>query len=113
MTDTTADNVDKSLTDQLLDRIKSLEAEVNELSAQVEYYRNQSEEMSSKLMESTLTNNRNLDEIRRLRIENNHLRRTPLFVATVIEKQSDGHVVLRQHGNNQEILTKPSLSTGR
>ncbi len=108
MTDTTADNVDKPLSEQLLDRINALEAEVEELSAQVEYYRMHSEEMSSKLMESTINNNKNLDEIRRLRIENNHLRRTPLLVATVIEKQPEGCVILRQHGNNQEIMTRPS-----
>jgi len=108
MTDTTTEDVDKPLTDQLLDRISALDADLQELSAQVEYYRTQSEEMSSKLLESTLSNNKNLDEIRRLRIENNHLRRTPLFVATVMEKSPGGYVVLRQHGNNQEILTKPS-----
>lgn len=68
----------------------------------------QFEEMKSRLLESTIINNNNLKEIQRLQQENAHLRRTPLFIASVIEVADNGTVVLRQHGNNQEVLTKPS-----
>jgi proteasome regulatory subunit len=55
-----------------------------------------------------MINNNNLKEIQRLQQENAHLRRTPLFIASVIEVGDGGMVILRQHGNNQEVLTKPS-----
>jgi proteasome regulatory subunit len=55
-----------------------------------------------------MINNNNLKEIQRLQQENAHLRRTPLFIASVIEVADSGMVILRQHGNNQEVLTKPS-----
>ncbi len=53
-------------------------------------------------------NSNNLKEIQRLQQEVAHLRRTPLFIASVIELVDGGMVLLRQHGNNQEVLTKPS-----
>ena len=85
-----------------------LEKEKQTIQEELELLKLQYEELKSRLLESTMINNNNLKEIQRLQQENAHLRRTPLFIASVIEVGDGGMVILRQHGNNQEVLTKPS-----
>jgi proteasome regulatory subunit len=92
----------------MLDRVQVLEKEKQASHEETELLRLQYEELKSRLLESTMINNNNLKEIQRLQQENAHLRRTPLFIASVIEVADSGMVILRQHGNNQEVLTKPS-----
>ena len=85
-----------------------LEKDKQSVHEEMELLKLQYEELKSRLLESTIMNNNNLKEIQRLQQENAHLRRTPLFIASVIEIIDGGMVLLRQHGNNQEVLTKPS-----
>ncbi len=92
----------------MTDRVQVLEKEKQASHEELELLRLQYEELKSRLLESTMINNNNLKEIQRLQQENAHLRRTPLFIASVIEVGDGGMVILRQHGNNQEVLTKPS-----
>ncbi len=92
----------------MIDRVQVLEKEKQASHEELELLRLQYEELKSRLLESTMINNNNLKEIQRLQQENAHLRRTPLFIASVIEVGDGGMVILRQHGNNQEVLTKPS-----
>ncbi|HUL62289.1 MAG TPA: proteasome-activating nucleotidase [Methanocella sp.] len=92
----------------MLERVQVLEKERQAGQEELELLRLQYEELKSRLLESTMINNNNLKEIQRLQQENAHLRRTPLFIASVIEVGEGGMVILRQHGNNQEVLTKPS-----
>jgi proteasome regulatory subunit len=92
----------------MTDRVQVLEKEKQASHEELEFLRLQYEELKSRLLESTMINNNNLKEIQRLQQENAHLRRTPLFIASVIEVGDGGMVILRQHGNNQEVLTKPS-----
>jgi proteasome regulatory subunit len=92
----------------MLERVQVLEKEKQISHEELELLRLQYEEIKSRLLESTMINNNNLKEIQRLQQENAHLRRTPLFIASVIEVGDSGMVILRQHGNNQEVLTKPS-----
>jgi proteasome regulatory subunit len=92
----------------MMERVQVLEKEKVANQEELELLRLQYEELKSRLLESTMINNNNLKEIQRLQQENAHLRRTPLFIASVIEVGDGGMVILRQHGNNQEVLTKPS-----
>ena len=92
----------------MIEKVGMLEKEKQTIQEELELLRLQYEELKSRLLESTMINNNNLKEIQRLQQENAHLRRTPLFIASVIEVGDGGMVILRQHGNNQEVLTKPS-----
>jgi proteasome regulatory subunit len=98
----------ESFQEPMLERVQVLEKEKQISHEELELLRLQYEELKSRLLESTMINNNNLKEIQRLQQENAHLRRTPLFIASVIEVGDSGMVILRQHGNNQEVLTKPS-----
>ncbi len=98
----------ESFPEPMIDRVQALEKEKQVSQEELELLRLQYEELKSRLLESTMINNNNLKEIQRLQQENAHLRRTPLFIASVIEVGDSGMVILRQHGNNQEVLTKPS-----
>ncbi len=98
----------ESFPEPMIDRVQVLEKEKQASQDELELLRLQYEELKSRLLESTMINNNNLKEIQRLQQENAHLRRTPLFIASVIEVGDSGMVILRQHGNNQEVLTKPS-----
>lgn len=92
----------------MTEKVTVLEKEKQTIQEELELLKLQYEELKSRLLESTMINNNNLKEIQRLQQENAHLRRTPLFIASVIEVGDGGMVILRQHGNNQEVLTKPS-----
>jgi len=105
---TKIDTPPESFTEPMLERVQVLEKERQAGQEELELLRLQYEELKSRLLESTMINNNNLKEIQRLQQENAHLRRTPLFIASVIEVGEGGMVILRQHGNNQEVLTKPS-----
>jgi proteasome regulatory subunit len=105
---TKIDTPPESFAEPMIERVQVLEKEKQISHEELELLRLQYEELKSRLLESTMINNNNLKEIQRLQQENAHLRRTPLFIASVIEVGDGGMVILRQHGNNQEVLTKPS-----
>ena len=105
---TKTDTPPETFPEPMIERVQLLEKEKQASQEELELLRLQYEELKSRLLESTMINNNNLKEIQRLQQENAHLRRTPLFIASVIEVGDGGMVILRQHGNNQEVLTKPS-----
>ncbi|CAJ36497.1 proteasome-activating nucleotidase [Methanocella arvoryzae] len=105
---TKTDTPPESFPEPMIEKVGMLEKEKQTIQEELELLRLQYEELKSRLLESTMINNNNLKEIQRLQQENAHLRRTPLFIASVIEIGEGGMVILRQHGNNQEVLTKPS-----
>ncbi len=92
----------------MVEKAQALEKEKQSIQEELDLLKLQYEELKSRLFESTIMNSNNLKEIQRLQQEVAHLRRTPLFIASVIEVVDGGMVLLRQHGNNQEVLTKPS-----
>lgn len=94
--------------ESMIEKAEPLGQDKQSIQEEHELLKLQYEELKSRLLESTIINNNNLKEIQRLQQENAHLRRTPLFIASVIEISDDGTAILRQHGNNQEVLTKPS-----
>lgn len=105
---TKTDSSPESFPEPMIEKINALEKDKQSAQEELELLKLQYEELKSRLLESTIINNNNLKEIQRLQQENAHLRRTPLFIASVIEIADNGTVILRQHGNNQEVLTKPS-----
>ena len=73
------------------------------------YQRMQSvnEELESRLAEADEETESLKDEVDQLKRRNETLKSSSLYVATVEEQNDDG-VVIKQHGNNQEVLTEVS-----
>jgi proteasome regulatory subunit len=69
------------------------------------------EELEDRLDEADDRNEQLVEEVDRLKRRNEALKKSSLYVATV-EEQTDDGVVIKQHGNNQEVLTElsPRLS---
>ena len=65
------------------------------------------QQLTSQLETATERNEELQEQADRLERENETLKTTSLYIATV-EEVSDGEVILKQHGNNQEILTSAS-----
>lgn len=105
---TKTDSPAEPFAEPLVEKAQALEKEKQSLQEELDLLKLQYEELKTRLFESTIMNSNNLKEIQRLQQEVAHLRRTPLFIASVIEIVDGGMVLLRQHGNNQEVLTKPS-----
>jgi proteasome regulatory subunit len=64
-------------------------------------------ELSDRLADADGRRQELVEEVDRLKRRNEALKTSSLYVATVEEVSDDG-VVIKQHGNNQEVLTEPS-----
>ena len=84
---------------------QSYRDKIEELESRLEELRNENEDVRDKLLDANAEKNKYQQKIQRLKHENEKLKKSPLFVATVQEISDDG-VVIRQHGNNQEALTE-------
>ncbi|MFP4217866.1 MAG: proteasome-activating nucleotidase Pan1 [Salinarchaeum sp.] len=78
---------------------------IEALQDRLEVLEAQNEEMRDKLLDANAENNKYQQKLERLTHENKKLKQSPLFVATVQELSEDG-VIVKQHGNNQELLTE-------
>ncbi|MGM0590560.1 MAG: proteasome-activating nucleotidase Pan2 [Halobacteriota archaeon] len=69
-------------------------------------------ELESRLDEAAERQSQLVDEVDELKKQNDVLKTSSLYVATVEESTDDG-IIIKQHGNNQEVLTKvsPHLDT--
>jgi proteasome regulatory subunit len=65
------------------------------------------EELSERLDEADERRESLVDDVDRLKRRNEVLKTSSLYVATV-EEVSDEGTIVKQHGNNQEVLTEPS-----
>jgi len=65
------------------------------------------EELETRIDEADDRKESLLDEVDTLKRRNEVLKTSSLYVATVEEITDDG-IVIKQHGNNQEVLTEPS-----
>ncbi|WP_338740813.1 proteasome-activating nucleotidase Pan2 [Haloplanus salilacus] len=65
------------------------------------------EELSERLDETDDRREELMEEVDHLKRRNEVLKTSSLYVATVEEVADDG-VIIKQHGNNQEVLTEPS-----
>jgi proteasome regulatory subunit len=93
------------------------ETEIKELQETVESLRNQMTEMHSRLLEAAILNNKYVQTVQEYQKQIEQLKKPPLFICSVVEVLGD-RVLLRQHGSNQEIVTKipdevkPEIETG-
>ncbi|WP_248515563.1 proteasome-activating nucleotidase Pan1 [Salinarchaeum laminariae] len=83
----------------------SLSDKIEALQERLEVLESQNEEMRDKLLDANAENNKYQQKLERLTHENKKLKQSPLFVATVQEVTDEG-VIVKQHGNNQEMLTE-------
>jgi len=66
------------------------------------------EELETRLDEATDQRSDLHEKVNRLKERNEALKTAALYIATVEELTDDGNVVIKQHGNNQEVLTEVS-----
>ncbi|WP_292484862.1 proteasome-activating nucleotidase [Methanohalobium sp.] len=93
-----------------LEKSESLDTEdlenkdIDTLISDIKSLRVQNENLRANLLDANMTISNNEEEIEKLNKQIDQLSKPPLFVATVLEINDDT-VVLRQHGNNQEVVT--------
>ena len=75
------------------------------LENEVETLRIQNEAMKAKLLEASMIANNYLQEANNLKDQLDKLTNPPLFIASVLEVEDD-LALIRQHGNNQEVMTQ-------
>lgn len=80
------------------------EDKVEELRERVDVLETQNREMESKVLDAAAEKNKAQQRLDRVTRENNKLKKSPLFIATV-QELTDDEVIVKQHGNNQEALT--------
>ncbi|NPE30717.1 proteasome-activating nucleotidase [Methanococcoides sp. SA1] len=80
------------------------EMDIKEVISENEVLKVQNEAMKAKLLESNMMVNKCMSEMDQLKDQLDHLTTPPLFIASVMEVE-DGMALLRQHGNNQEVMT--------
>lgn len=78
---------------------------VHLLENEVETLRIQNEVMKAKLLEASMVANNYLQEATNLKEQLDKLTNPPLFIASVLEVEDD-LALIRQHGNNQEVMTQ-------
>ncbi|MDP2218177.1 MAG: proteasome-activating nucleotidase [Methanolobus sp.] len=79
--------------------------DVESLLQEIEILKINNENMRAKLLEASMMANTYLDESGKLKKQIEQLTRPPLFIASVMEVEKD-MALIRQHGNNQEVVTK-------
>ncbi|TGC10642.1 proteasome-activating nucleotidase [Methanolobus halotolerans] len=88
-----------------IDSEDSEKKDVDSLLQEIEILKVNNENMRAKLLEASMLANSYLEETNKLKKQIEQLTRPPLFIASVMEVEND-MVVIRQHGNNQEVVTK-------
>lgn len=71
----------------------------------IESLKGQIHEMHSKLLEAAVLNNKYVQAIQDYQKQIEQLKKPPLFICTAVELLDD-MLLLRQHGSNQEIITR-------
>ena len=66
------------------------------------------EELDDRLTEATSRRTELQNEVSQLKERNEALKTSALYIASVEELTDDGTVIIKQHGNNQEVLTEVS-----
>lgn len=105
-TDNNTSNSQPSGTDTDEERIDLLEEEIERLEDQTSNLANKLSAAKSRAEDQRTKKEKYKQQANRLGRENEKLKQTPLFVATIQEKLSDNEVLLKQHGNNQEAIAK-------
>ncbi|MDL5501837.1 MAG: hypothetical protein QSU88_01335, partial [Candidatus Methanoperedens sp.] len=84
---------------------KDPEDEIAKLQETVQVMKNQIKDMHSRLLEAAVLNNKYIQTIQEYQAQIEQLKKPPLFICSVVEILGD-MALLRQHGSNQEIVTK-------
>ncbi|RSD33903.1 MAG: proteasome regulatory subunit [Methanohalophilus sp.] len=71
----------------------------------IENTNNTVDTMRAKLLEANMLANNYLEEMEKLKEQLERITSPPLFIATVVETEDD-MALIRQHGNNQEVVTQ-------
>ena len=79
--------------------------DVKSLLTEIEIMKIQNENMKARLLEASVATGRHLQEINKLKAHLEQLTEPPLFIATILEVNGE-IALIRQHGNNQEVLTQ-------
>ncbi len=66
------------------------------------------DELDDRLTEATARRTELRNEVSQLKERNEALKTSALYIASVEELTDDGNVIIKQHGNNQEVLTEVS-----
>lgn len=80
------------------------EMDIQTLISENELLKVQNETMKAKVLEANMLMSKFQSEMDQLKDQLDHLTTPPLFIASVMEIE-DGMALLRQHGNNQEVMT--------
>lgn len=78
---------------------------IQELQETINSLKKQMEDMHSKLLEAAVLNNKYVQSIQNYQKQIEQLKKPPLFICSVVEIIDD-MVLLRQHGSNQEVVTR-------
>ncbi|MCX9014837.1 MAG: proteasome-activating nucleotidase [Candidatus Methanoperedens sp.] len=78
---------------------------IEELQETIDLLKKQMDDMHSKLLEAAVLNNKYVQSIQNYQKQIEQLKKPPLFICSVVETIED-MVLLRQHGSNQEVVTK-------
>ncbi len=81
------------------------EIEIRELRETIEMLKTQVKDMHSRLLEAAVLNNKYIQAVQDYQKQMEQLKKPPLFICSVVELFDD-MALLRQHGSNQEIVTK-------
>jgi proteasome regulatory subunit len=104
MSDATA-NTPVENTNNTVETTEEMDSEIESLKKENEELRVQSESMRAKLLEANMLANNYLEEMEKLKEQLERITSPPLFIATVMETEDD-MALIRQHGNNQEVVTQ-------
>ncbi|MBN1133453.1 MAG: proteasome-activating nucleotidase [Methanosarcinaceae archaeon] len=81
------------------------EIDVQSLLNEIEMLKVKNESLKAKVLESSMLASNYLKDVNRLKNQLEQLTTPPLFIASVLEV-NDSMALIRQHGNNQEVMTK-------
>ena len=84
---------------------KDPDNEIAQLHETVQIMKDQVKDMHSRLLEAAVLNNKYIQTIQEYQTQIEQLKKPPLFICSVVEILGD-MALLRQHGSNQEIVTK-------
>ncbi len=81
------------------------EIEIRDLRETIELLKTQVKDMHSRLLDAAVLNNKYVQAVQDYQKQMEQLKKPPLFICSVVELFDD-MALLRQHGSNQEIVTK-------
>ncbi len=84
---------------------ESQDDDIQSLIKKIEQLDEQNDQLQKRLLDAAVANSNYLQTIQKLKEQVNQLKLPPLFIASVMEVIDD-MVLLRQHGSNQEVITR-------